>query len=147
MFDRAKLVGKELCQGKKDYKTGRIFYGLFTAPKIKDVLTIDNHGIIQQHMTFKGLNDSKRILDRSQYFDMFEGKKVTAMLPRYWKKSFKNSVVIPVKKRRCNNCNGEILCNECNNQVNENKEFEANLKLLKRDIPNQFGHMLPYYIF
>ena len=66
------------------------------------------------------------------------------MLPRYWKQSFNNGVVIPVKMRRCNSCNGGILCNECNNQVIENKEFEANLNLLKRDVPNQFGHKLPY---
>ena len=29
-------------------------------------------------MTFKGLNDSKLLLDRSQYFDMLEGKKISA---------------------------------------------------------------------
>ena len=67
------------------------------------------------------------------------------MLPRFWEKSFNNGVVIPVKTRRCNNCNGEILYNECNNQINENKEFEASLNELKRHAPNQFGHMLPYY--
>ena len=37
------------------------------------------------------------------------------------------------------------MCDSCNNQINENKEFEANLNLLKRDEPNDFGHMLPYY--
>ena len=26
-------------------------------------------------MTFEGFNDSKRLLDRSQYFNMLEGKK------------------------------------------------------------------------
>ena len=31
------------------------------------------------------------------------------------------------------------------NQVNENKEFEANLDLIKRDAPNEIGQMLPYY--
>ena len=46
---------------------------------------------------------------------------------------------------RCNECKGEILCDDCNNQVNENKKFEANLSLLKRVIPNEVGHMLPYY--
>ena len=46
------------------------------------------------------------------------------MLPRSWKNSFISGVVIPVKMRQCNNCNGEILCITCNNQVNENKEFE-----------------------
>ena len=33
--------------------------------------------IIEQHMTFKGFNDSKRLLDRSQNFDMFDGKKIS----------------------------------------------------------------------
>ena len=33
VLDKANLVGKNLCQGKNDYKTGGIFYGLFLAPK------------------------------------------------------------------------------------------------------------------
>ena len=79
MLDKASLVGKNLSQGKNDYKTGGIFYELFLAPKIKYVLIIDDYGIIQQHMTFRGFSDSKRLLDRSQYFDMLDGKKITAM--------------------------------------------------------------------
>ena len=145
VLDKANLVGKNLCQGKNDYNSGDVFYGLFLAPKIKYVLTIDDFGIIQQHMTFKGFNDSKRLLDRSQYFDMLDGKKLTAMLPRSWKKSFDNGVIIPTKMRQCNACKDGILCAICNNQINENKEFEANLNLLKRKTPNDFGHMLPYY--
>ena len=35
VLDKATLVGKELCQGKNDYKTGVIFYGLFLALKKK----------------------------------------------------------------------------------------------------------------
>ena len=46
VLDKANLVGKNLCQGKNDYKTGGIFYGLFLAPKIKYVLAIDDFGII-----------------------------------------------------------------------------------------------------
>ena len=60
------------CQGRSDYKTGGIFYGLVIAPKIKYCLTIIEVGINQQHMTFKGFNDSKRLLDRSHFFDMVE---------------------------------------------------------------------------
>ena len=37
------------------------------------------------------------------------------------------------------------MCDKCNNQVNETREFEAHLKLLKQKGPDQFGHMLPYY--
>ena len=47
--------------------------------------------------------------------------------------------------RQCNECKDEILCVTCNNQINENKEFEANLNLLKREPPNNFAYMLPYY--
>ena len=75
VLDKANLVGEDLCQGKNDYKTGGIFYGLFLAPKIKYCLTIDDYGIIQEHKTFKGFNGSKRLLNRSQYFNMKKGKK------------------------------------------------------------------------
>ena len=60
MLDKANLVGKDLCQGKKDCETGGIFYGLFLSPKIKYWLTGDEYGIIQERKTFKGFNDSKR---------------------------------------------------------------------------------------
>ena len=66
MLDKARLVGEGLCQGKSDYKTGGIFYGLYLAPKGKYCLTIDNYGIIKEHKIFEGFNDSKRLLDRSQ---------------------------------------------------------------------------------
>ena len=45
----------------------------------------------------------------------------------------------------CNECKGENLCDDCNNQVNENKKFKANIILLRRDDPYQFGYMLIYY--
>ena len=145
MLDKAKLLGKNLCQGKIDHDSGRIFYGLFEAPKIKYCLINLEFGIIEQHLTFDGFNDSKRLLDRSQYFNMLEGKKITAMLPRSWKKSFSNGIKIPTRKRRCNDCKEGVLCTTCNNQINGNKEFEGNLNELKRHPPNEFGYMLPYY--
>ena len=145
MLDKANLVGDGLCQGRNDYKTGGVFYGLFLAAKLKYCLTIDEYSTVQEHKTFKGFNDSKRLLDRSQYFKMIEGKKISAMLPRYWKKSFDSGIIIPTKMRFCNECNYNKVCVKCNNHINENKEFEANLNLLKRNAPNEFGYMLPYY--
>ena len=47
--------------------------------------------------------------------------------------------------RFCNECNDNKMCVKCNNRINENKEFEANLNFLKRNAPNKHGHMLPYY--
>ena len=68
------------------------------------------------------------------------------MLPRSWKKSFDTGVIIPAKMRFCNKGKDGILCTTCNNQVNDNKELEANLNELKRHKLNDFGYMLPYYI-
>ena len=45
-----------------------------------------------------------------------------------------------------NECIDKKMCNKGNNQINENKEFEANLNELKRHPPNKFVYMLPYYI-
>ena len=75
VLHKANLVGENLCQGKNDYESGGAFYGLILAPKIKYVLTINEFGILQEHKTFKGFNDSKRLLNRSQYFKMKNGKK------------------------------------------------------------------------
>ena len=75
VLDRANLVGERLCQGKIDYKTGGIFYGLVLAPKIKFSLIIDDYGITEKYKTNKEFNNSKRLLDRSQYFKMIQGKK------------------------------------------------------------------------
>ena len=47
--------------------------------------------------------------------------------------------------RRCGECKGEILCKTCKNKVNENKEIETNMNLLKREAPNESGSLLPYY--
>ena len=58
-LDKAGLVGKNLLQGKNDYKDGGIFYGLFLAPKTKFCLTINNYGVFDEHKAFKGFtNDS-----------------------------------------------------------------------------------------
>ena len=79
------MVGSSLCQGKNDSKSGGIFYGLLLAPKLKYCLTINECGIIEELETFKGFNDGKRLLDRSQYFKMIEVKKISDMLPKTWK--------------------------------------------------------------
>ena len=145
VLDKANLVGEDLCQGKNDYKTGGTFYGLFLAPKTKYSLTLDDYGIIKEHKTFKGFNNSKRLLDRSQYFKMIDGEKISAMLPRSWKKSFDSGIIIPTKMRFCNECGDKIMCVKCNYQINKNKEFSANLNELKLEAPNKYGHMLPFY--
>ena len=66
------------------------------------------------------------------------------MLPKSWEKLFIRGVFIPTKKRFCNECTDKLTCNRCNSQVKATKEFDANLGELKRQHPNQFGHILRY---
>ena len=107
VLDKLKLVGEELCQGKIDNKSGGVFYSLFLSPNIKYCLTIHKFGIIQEHKTFKSFNDSKRLLDRSEYFIVIEGKKISAFLPKSWEKPFNSGIVTPTKMRFRNDCNGK----------------------------------------
>ena len=144
-MDKANLFGNNLCQGKKDYETGGAFYGLFLPPKIKYCLSIEDFSITEEHKFLQGFNDSKRFKDCSQYFKKIEVEKVTAVLPKDWKKLFNSGVFIPEKMRFCIICNGEILCDDCSNQVTK-KELEANLTLLKRQAPNEFGYMIFFQI-
>ena len=77
---------------------------------------------------------------------MAKGDNLIAKIPLSWKKSFSQGVVIPHKMRICNKCTKHNLCDDCDKLVNQNKEFSANLIELKREKPNDFGHMLPKYI-
>ena len=41
---------------------------------------------------------------------MIEGKKVSALLFKSWKKSFDSGINMPAKKRFCNECNVKKMC-------------------------------------
>ena len=144
-LDKAGLAGKKFLQGKNVYEDGGIFYGLFLAPKIKYCLTINKYGVIEEHKTFKGFTNVSDNLDRKEYFKMADGDKLVAKVPLSWKKSFNMGAVIPHKIRNCNKCSKDVLCDDCDKLVSQNKEFSANLNELKRERPNDFGHMLPKY--
>ena len=59
------------------------------------------------------------------------------------RKSFNMGIVIPQKKRNYGECKNDILCDRCDNLVNQNKEIFANLNERKRQAPNEFRHILP----
>ena len=140
------LFGKNLCQGKNDYKDGGIFYGLFLALKIKYCLTINKYGVIDEHKTFKGFTNVSDNLNRKEFFKMASGDNLLTKVPLCWKKSFSQGVVIPHKMRNCNKCSKDQLCDHCDKLFNQNKDFSANLNELKRLPPNDHGHLLPKYI-
>ena len=124
VLDKANLVGEEFCHGKTDNKPV-VSFTVFLAPEIKFCFTIDEFGIVQEQKLFKGFNDSKQLLDRFQSFEMIQGKKVSALLPKTWKNSFDREIVIPTKMRFCNECDDKKMCNNCNNQINEKKRNQS----------------------
>ena len=65
---------------------------------------------------------------------MLEAEKVKVV--KIWKKSFNNGIIILENVRHCDENQGEILCVTCINQLNENKEFEVDLNLIKTQCPN-----------
>ena len=140
------LVGKNLLQGKNDYKDGGIFHGRFLAPKIKYCLTIHEYGVKDEHKCFKGCTNVSDNSHRKEYFKMADGDNLIAKVPISWKKSFSQGVVIPHKMRNGSDYKKDSLCERCDKLVNQKKEFSANLNELKRECTNDFGHMLPKYI-
>ena len=112
----------------------------------KYISTINNYGVIDEHKTFKGFTKVSDNLDRKKYFNMADGGKLIAKLPLSWKKSFNQGVVIPHKMRDCGDCRKDIPCESCDKLVNQKKEFSANLNELKRQPPNESGHMLLKHI-
>ena len=48
--------------------------------------------------------------------------------------------------RYCSDCKNDSLSDSCDKLVYQKKEISANLNELKRQTPNDSGHMLPKYI-
>ena len=143
--DGAGLVVKNLLQSKNDNKDGGIFYGVFLAPKLRYCLIINKYGVIHEQKTFKSFTNVSDNLDRNEHFKWFDGDK---LLLKYLclGKSFSYCVVIPHRTRSFNKCTKDISCVNCDKLVNQRKEYSANLNELKKQPPNEFGHIIPKFI-
>ena len=74
---------------------------------------------------------------------MADGGNLVAKVPLSWKKSFSQGVVIPHNMKNCCKCIEDIPCENCDELINQKKDFSPNLNELKRQALNEFGHMLP----
>ena len=137
---KAGLVGKNRIKEKNDYKEGGmvfIWYGLFLAAKRKFCLLLNRFGNNDEHKTFKCFTNVSDSLDRKKFSKMADGGKLIAEVQLSWKKSFSQGVVISQKMRNCGECKKDILCESCEQLVNQKKEFSANLNELNRQPPNE----------
>ena len=98
------------------------------------------------------VKNGRKLIEKHESFIYRENYKISPFrtviekLYRSWtrsrKTSFNNGIIKPTKMRRCSECKDGIICK---NKINENKEFEANINLSKREAPHEFGFKLPYY--
>ena len=109
-------------------------------------LTINEYGVTDEHKTFKGFTNVSNKKDRKECLKMYGGDKLFAKVPPSLEKSFSYGVVIPHKMRNCTDCRSDFLCDQCDILVNQRKELSPNLNVLKRQTPNEFGHVRPKYI-
>ena len=68
---------------------------------------------------------------------------MVAKFPLSWKNAISQGLVIPYKMKNCSDCTENVLCDNCDKLVNQNKLFSAILNEIKREPPNEFGQMLP----
>ena len=61
------------------------------------------------------------------------------------KKGSSHGVITFHKIGNCNECIENALCDNCDELVNQTKEFPTILIELKRKAPNVFNNMLPWY--
>ena len=69
-LNKAGLVGKNLLQGKNDFKDGIIFSALLLAPKRKYCSVIIRYENIDEHKTYKNFTCVTENLDRKDCFKM-----------------------------------------------------------------------------
>ena len=55
---------------------------MFLAPTINYCSTIDKAGIVQEHKTFRGFDESERLLDGSQFLEKIDCEKKIGYLTK-----------------------------------------------------------------
>ena len=76
---------------------------------------------MDEHKCFKGFTNVCENLYRRDFFKMLNDDKLVAKVPRTWKKCPSLGVVIPHEMRNRNKFVKHILCDGCDDLVNQNK--------------------------
>ena len=85
------------------------------------------------------------MLDKKEYFKKFDGDKLETKQAFSWEKQFEFGVITPSRKRIFVNCYKDLISVDCDKINNPTNISASNLNELKGKLPNNSGHMLPYY--
>ena len=98
------LISKGLFQSKNDYgENAGLVYGLFSAPKVKYCIVIDENCILFQKTTFKGFNQNINNLFLKDVLDLEQGKTLENISKLEWKRELAG-IKISHRKVGCDNC-------------------------------------------
>ena len=75
---------------------------------------------------------------------MYDDEKLIAKVPLSWRKSFIMGVVIS-HEISCNKYSEDVLCDDCDKLVNQNKELSVNINEIKRQAPNENSFIFSWY--
>ena len=106
------LVGKDLFQSKNNYGYAGIVSGLFLAPKIKYCIVIDDNGLLQQKVTFKGRDREISKIGFKDFLIMEKGLIVRNTSKLNWKRDLLG-VKVPHRVINCENCQNNEMCRSC----------------------------------
>ena len=55
---------------------------------------------------------------------------------------------MPTRMEKCEECveSVDTICDVRRSKIKKTRKFNANLQEMKREAPNESGHMLPYYL-
>ena len=103
------LVGKDLYQSKNDYDDTGIVYALFMSAKIKYCIVIDDTGLLQQKIIFKGCDRNMSQKGFKEFLNMEKGLIVRKTLKLDWKRDLLG-VKVPYRVINCENCQNGKKC-------------------------------------
>ena len=104
--------GKDLYQSKNEYGDAGIVHDLFTCAEIKYCLVIDDNGLLQQKIPFKGYDREISQIGFKDYLIMEKGLIVRNTTTLNWKRDLLGSK-IPHSVLNCENCQNDKKCRSC----------------------------------
>ena len=158
------LNGKDLYQSKNDYGDAGIVYALFMSAKIKKCIVIDDNGLLQQKITFKGCDRKIKQIGFEDFLNMEESLIVRNTSKVNWRRDLLG-VRVPHRVFNCENCQNDKLCrsriidtklkcfdceisrscDKCLKRITQIKVYSTEINKLKRQPPDEIGYLLPHY--
>ena len=159
------LIRKEIFQSKNDYGDSGNIYGVFLAPEIKYCFVINDDGLIQQKVTFKGCDPEISLRRFKEFLNMEKGLIVRKISKLKWKRKL-FIVKVPHRVFNCEYCQNDKMCHSCIKDPKKNcfdckismscdkcLERKTQIKVasieiikLKRQSPDEKAYLLPHYV-